>query len=181
MGYTTDFTGSFKLNKKLSESDYRFLMEFNDTRHNGESEFKDTPGIWCGWIPSEDRESIEWDGGEKFYSYIPWIKWLMVNYLGPRGYTLDGEVEWQGEDSRDIGKIIINDGEVSYKTGTLTYEDVPALMKENEELRNTVAELMLTGETDKEVTWGEVVNTQLKEISGTGLISSNGGKNEESN
>lgn len=151
MGYTTDFTGKFKLDKKLSESDYEFLMKFSETRHRGESEFESTPGIWCGWVPSEDGTSIVWNEQEKFYHYNSWIKWLITNYLGPRGYMLNGTVNWYGEESDDIGRIVIADNVVDYDVAQLTYEDVPALLKENEELKNTVAEMILL---TKEAEWG---------------------------
>ena len=150
MGYTTDFTGKFKLDKKLNRADHEDLVNFSETRHNGESEFLSTPGIWCDWVPSEDGTSIVWNEQEKFYKYIGWIKWLIINYLGPRGYTLNGEVEWIGEESDNIGKILIINNTVDTYIATTTYEDVPALLKENEELKNTVAEMILLTEKEAE-------------------------------
>ncbi|CAM6003868.1 unnamed protein product [Sphagnum balticum] len=32
------------------------------------------PGLWCQWRPSDDGMHIQWDGGEKFYNYVEWIK-----------------------------------------------------------------------------------------------------------
>ena len=70
------------------------------------------PGLWCQWVPTEDRMGIEWDGGEKFYHYTEWIKYLIEKILSPRGYTLKGIVKWQGEDMNDRGQIEIVDNKV---------------------------------------------------------------------
>jgi hypothetical protein len=148
MGYTTDFSGSFKLNKKLDEKMAKFLREFVELRHGGESKYDNTPGIWCGWQASEDNLSIEWDEGEKFYHYNKWMSYLIDNFLQPNGYVLNGTVEWQGESSDDIGKIVIIDNSVDVKYASVTYEDVDALLKENEELRVNIAELILLTHTE---------------------------------
>jgi len=65
------------------------------------------PGLWCQWIPNEDGTILEWDGGEKFYSYVEWLEYLINSILAPRGYTLNGQCEWQGEESDDFGKIVV--------------------------------------------------------------------------
>lgn len=114
MGYTTNFEGKLKLNKALSLSDYRWLANFADERHEGERATEQKmPGIWCQWVPSEDGEYIQWDGGEKFYEYIEWLQWLVVNFFQPKGYVLNGKIDWEGEDSEDIGTIIVKDNMVS--------------------------------------------------------------------
>jgi hypothetical protein len=79
------------------------------------------PGLWCQWVPSEDGTKIEWDGGEKFYDYVEWIAYLIDKILSPRGYVLDGEVEWQGEDSVDFGKIVIKNNIIRIKKGKKHY------------------------------------------------------------
>lgn len=67
------------------------------------------PSLWCCWEPMS-RTEIAWNGGEKFYEYIPWIKYLLEKVLLPRGYKLTGRVEWQGEDPSDVG-IIVAEGD----------------------------------------------------------------------
>lgn len=144
MGYTTDFSGSFTLDRKLDEETHKFLTKFNETRrmarnvdpkYGEEGEFyvdgdgfkgqgdgggvidhnrppKTQPGLWCQWRPNEDGTEIEWDGGEKFYEYVAWIEYLIDKILKPRGYVLNGEVRWQGEDDNDRGTIVITDNVV---------------------------------------------------------------------
>lgn len=41
------------------------------------------PSFYCQWIPTEDCQGIEWDGGEKFYSAEKWLKYIIENYLKP--------------------------------------------------------------------------------------------------
>jgi hypothetical protein len=67
------------------------------------------PGLWCQWIPSADGNFIEWDCGEKFYYYVEWLEYIVENFLKPWGYTLNGEVEWRGEEWEDAGTIMVKD------------------------------------------------------------------------
>lgn len=82
---------------------------------------KGQPGLWCQWVPTDDGEAIVWDGGEKFYDYVLWIKYIIRNFIQPWGYTLNGEVEWAGEDREDMGKIIITNNEVKTKRARVTW------------------------------------------------------------
>lgn len=70
------------------------------------------PGLWCQWVPTEDGTAIEWDGGEKFYHYVDWIKYIIDKVLAPRGYSLSGVVDWRGEDWSDTGTIVVRDNKV---------------------------------------------------------------------
>lgn len=79
------------------------------------------PGLWLQWEPSEDGTSIVWNGSEKFYDYTDWLKYLIDNFLAPWGYTLNGEVEWQGEEPDDKGILGVKNNKVYVKKGTVTY------------------------------------------------------------
>lgn len=70
------------------------------------------PGLWCQWVPNEDGTAIEWDGDEKFYKYVPWLKYIIHHFLATWGYVLNGEVVWEGEESSDVGKIVVKDNDV---------------------------------------------------------------------
>jgi hypothetical protein len=80
------------------------------------------PGLWLQWVVGADKQSIEWDGGEKFYSYIEWIEYLIKKIFKPRGYILNGKVYWSGEEGGDLGLIEIVDNVVHIKEGRITYE-----------------------------------------------------------
>jgi hypothetical protein len=78
------------------------------------------PCLWCKWIANEEGDRLLWNGAEKFYGYVQWLEYLIKHFLGPWGYTLNGEVEWQGEEMSDRGVIVIEDNKVH----TETYERV---------------------------------------------------------
>ena len=180
MGYTTDFRGTLKFNRPLTDEeknyinalaetrrvkrDVKKLMELYDGEHGNpfatektaeaiyglEGEYfvddndsagvidyncppgqksygskfngKGQPGLHCQWIINEDGE-LEWDGNEKFYSYIEWLHYLINHFFSKLGLLLNGEIEWEGEESSDLGKIIVVDNVISTKTGTIVYTD----------------------------------------------------------
>jgi hypothetical protein len=87
------------------------------------------PGLWCQWIPNEEGTEIEWDGGEKFYDYVEWLEYLICKFLRPWGYTLNGEVEWQGEERIDVGKIVAEDNSLRILQGKIDYEEIKFVLK----------------------------------------------------
>ena len=138
MGYTTNFSPEgFSINKPLSPTMMYFLKNFNESRRMKrtrpkefgiEGEFfigedqKDVidhnnppstqPGLWCQWVPNEDGTEIVHDGGEKFYYYTEWLVYLIHKILAPNGYILNGEVVWDGEETGDVGTIIVENSKV---------------------------------------------------------------------
>jgi len=81
------------------------------------------PGLWCQWVNFDDGARLEWDGNEKFYSYIEWLKYIIKNFFIPWGIVAEGTITWVGEDSSDMGKISVKNNEVSIFNGEVTYED----------------------------------------------------------
>lgn len=114
MGYTTDFEGTFKLNKKLDGETHEFFNKLNDTR--------------CHWRPTEDGMGIEFDGSEKFYSYVQWLEYLVDKVLKPRGYAISGVISWCGEDSSDIGAIYVVNNKIDVLVGEIQYK-IPKSLK----------------------------------------------------
>lgn len=70
------------------------------------------PGLWCQWIINNDNQLI-WDGGEKFYNYVEWLEYLIANFFEPKGYQLNGEIYWRGEEFSDSGVITVNNNDVT--------------------------------------------------------------------
>lgn len=123
MGYTTDFNGALKFSRTLTVKEKKVLDDFNEERHGGNTEpFAGFPGFWCQWRPTDDGEYLEWDGGEKFYDYVAWLNYLIANFVEPWGLTLNGSIEWQGEESDDLGRIDVNNNVVTTKQGKVIYE-----------------------------------------------------------
>lgn len=95
----------------------------DDTVINYNSPPKNQPGLWCQWaINEDDRQTIEWDGGEKFYHYIEWIEYVLDKVLLPRGYKLTGSVTWQGEDPGDRGQIVADGNRIRVGSGRVVYD-----------------------------------------------------------
>jgi uncharacterized protein (TIGR02996 family) len=76
---------------------------------------KGQPGLYCQWVPSEDGTAIEWDGVEKFYDYVPWLRYVLQHFLIPWGYVVNGRMEWQGEDPSDEGTIHVRENQIEVK------------------------------------------------------------------
>lgn len=89
---------------------------------NGNEPPKGQPGLWCQWTVSDDGSVLEWDGGEKFYNYVEWLQYLIDNFFNKWNAVLNGEIEWEGEDSSDRGKIIVYDNVVKTKKGKIVYD-----------------------------------------------------------
>jgi hypothetical protein len=79
------------------------------------------PSLWCQWTVSDNGMEIVWDQGEKFSDYVPWIEYLIDNFLKPWGYSLNGDVKWNGEDTYDLGLIEIRDNVMTVKRGVIEY------------------------------------------------------------
>lgn len=87
--------------------------------HNGPPSGQ--PGLWCQWTAIEAGTEIEWDGGEKFYDYIEWMKYIVEHFLKPWGCVVNGEITWVGEDSEDRGRIKAVNNKIFVATGATTY------------------------------------------------------------
>jgi len=85
-------------------------------------EGKCQPGLWCQWTTDENGTHLMWDGGEKFYNYVEWLKYLINHFFEKWGVKLNGEVYWKGEDGEDMGKIVVKDNWVIVKYARVTYD-----------------------------------------------------------
>lgn len=126
MGYSTDLFGTVKFDKQLTIDQKKELEEFAETRHGGNT-YEDIdegmPGFWCQWVPTEDGWGLEWDGNEKFYNYVEWLDVLIKKFFIPWGITLNGDVEWFGEEHDDRGIIRVRDNVVKAYEATITYPE----------------------------------------------------------
>lgn len=66
------------------------------------------PEAWCDWYISEDGKEIYSDV-KKFYSYTRWLEYIIEHFLSPWGYTVSGQVDFQGEENDDRGTIFVKD------------------------------------------------------------------------
>ncbi len=70
------------------------------------------PSLWLQWEPTQDGKYLEWNGAEKFYSYVEWLEYLIEKVLAPKGYSISGRVMYQGEDDTDAGMIEVRQNRV---------------------------------------------------------------------
>lgn len=89
------------------------------------------PGAWCNWTPGDDRKTVIWDEGEKFYYYVAWLEFLIEHFFAPWGIMLNGIVRWDGDEAGDIGKIRVQDNVVTVHKAIITFEGLGP--EENEE------------------------------------------------
>jgi len=89
---------------------------------------KGQPGLWCQWVPTSDGCGIQWDGGEKFYDYVAWMKYIIEHFLKPWGITANGLIRWYGEERSDVGTIVVKDNEVT-TTHALLNDDAKSVQK----------------------------------------------------
>jgi len=114
MGYTTHFTGAIALSRKLTMAEAKELLEMADMDRDKAKETTGTDA-YLQWVPADTMEHIVWDGGEKFYEYVPLMTWL-CGWLDERGITANGTLFWSGESASDVGRLIVTKNVVTTDT-----------------------------------------------------------------
>lgn len=117
MGYTTDFYGEVMIDPPLDAAEVAFLIKFADDDHSGEP----MPGNYCQWIPDSEGRFLEWDGGEKFYNSVEWMRYLIDNFIRAN-HVVNGEIEAQGEERDDRWFLIVMDNVVSTENARMVRE-----------------------------------------------------------
>lgn len=94
------------------------------------------PGLWCHWVIGGDNDELMWDKSEKFYDYIEWLKYMIDDFFEPLGYTLNGDISWEGEEPDDFGNIHVENNVVNANYGIRVYDlsniDTDVMIKELE-------------------------------------------------
>jgi len=126
MGYTTTFTGTFKLSKLPGAETIVALRQFENLT---ETNLPGQPDSYCQWVLTPDCRGIKWDGGEKFYHYEEWLQYLMDTFLKHEGITLSGEVKFKGEDPGDRGVLTVKDGKVVRSSKAAIPDDAKTLKR----------------------------------------------------
>lgn len=94
---------------------------------------KTQPSLWLQWEPTSDGKSLEWNGAEKFYAYVEWLKYIQEQILTStkknahiftKAYKLNGVVTWKGESSDDVGFILAYNGNILTVEGTRSKKSI---------------------------------------------------------
>jgi hypothetical protein len=111
MGFTTDFIGHVDIEPALNQDEIEYLTAFGHSRRfdrpdgpyavpgnpmavlENERETVDVdtynrvapgqPQLWCQWVPCLDGCCLSFDGNEKFYQPVAWMRYLINHFLKP--------------------------------------------------------------------------------------------------
>jgi hypothetical protein len=122
MGYEVYYNGEIAVTPPLTESDAAVLRAATRLERTDETRafFAAVAGGPEPDLPhhagllevSEDREYILPEQDESRHGFRMWLRLLITHYLAPRGYVLNGEVTWEGEERDDCGTIFVEDNQV---------------------------------------------------------------------
>lgn len=114
-------------NQAPGQMPYDANMPFNTRYNESQRRIKSgecQPGLWCQWVVNgDDPQTLTWDGGEKFYNYVEWLRYLIKHFFERWNVKLNGEIRWQGEEPEDMGLIVVNDNVVIPKYAKITFEE----------------------------------------------------------
>jgi hypothetical protein len=111
MGYTTDFIGHIDIEPALNQDEIEYLTAFSESRRydraNGPYAVPGNPSaenqagpadvdidrynrpgpgqpqLWCQWEPCWTGCCLSYDGREKFYAPVEWLRYLIDHFLRP--------------------------------------------------------------------------------------------------
>jgi len=122
MGYCVYYSGEVEITPPLTEEDAGIVRAavnreqteatraiFAAIAASGEP---DLPGHAGLLEVSEDRGYILPEEGESRHGVYLWLHLLLEHFLTPRGYVLNGEITWDGEDPDDLGCIYVKDNQI---------------------------------------------------------------------
>lgn len=133
MGYTTEFSGELKFNRKLDSKAMRQIAELNRFNPNEEAH-AGRPASFCQWV--SDGRTLKWDGNEKFYLYVEWLEYIIDNVLKPGRYTLTGQLYAEGEEPGDLSKIVVKNNKVMHSPLTRSEKNAYRSEKKKQALKN---------------------------------------------
>jgi hypothetical protein len=121
MGYSVYYNGEIDISPELSD-EHATLLDEALTKSNPALlgiTAEEGQGLYhgCDWQLSGGRLSVE---GESRGEQDEWLRLLNVRFFQPNGYTLSGEVSWEGDQSGDTGVIHVNDNRVESVNDSIT-------------------------------------------------------------
>jgi hypothetical protein len=176
MGYTTDFVGHIDIDPALNQDEIEYLTAFARSRHwdrpegpyvvPGNPYVDERPGVdekrysrvspgkpqlYCQWVPCWDGCCLSFDGQEKFYEPVAWLRYLVTHFLRPGAkasrsglpefehFTFDhavsGMVVGCRRDTKELFAISAHGDRVSTKVlrpGSPSYWNLPPLPYEEQ-------------------------------------------------
>lgn len=126
MAYNTKFKGSLRITPEIS---FKAAMTINGIKSLSESFDKQSVDFCfneigsCEWKINKNGDLI-WDSENETYNEC-WenLDALIYLFFAPNGYSVNGEIEWQGEEIGDYGKIIVIDNNFSIWNQSILVEN----------------------------------------------------------
>src|SRR6202790_4972842 len=121
MGYSVYYNREIEISPGLSD-EHETLLDDALTKSNlallGITA-EDGQGLYhgCDWQLSGGRLTVE---GESRGEQDEWLRLLIVRFFQPNGYTLSGEVSWEGDQSGDTGVIHVDDNRAESVNDNIT-------------------------------------------------------------
>ena len=153
MGYTTDFIGHVDIAPALNDSEIAYLSAFGASRRwerpggpyavpgnpsadelrpvRGNGYYVPAtgqPGLWCDWEPCWDGCCLAFNGVERFYGAVEWLRYLIDHFLRPAAeasytedeafgeftfdHVLEGMVVGCRRDNKEVFAITVQDNRV---------------------------------------------------------------------
>lgn len=69
------------------------------------------PGLWCDFHIDDDG-NLSWVDSDKSEDGDLWIRYIIANFLEPWGYTVNGDITFQGDESNDCGVITVENNKL---------------------------------------------------------------------
>ena len=122
MGYSVYYDGELSVSPPLTEADANIVCAVVNGEQTAEtlavfaaiaaSSEPDLPWHVGLLKVSEEKNVILPEEDESRPGLGTWLRLVLQHFLSERGYVLDGQISWQGEDSDDSGTIFVKDSQI---------------------------------------------------------------------
>ncbi len=122
MGYSVYYDGELKVSPSLSEQHAALVTALVNQEQTDETRVifaafaaqpeRNLPFHGGLLSVSEDRQLLVPEKDESRHGLGLWLRLLIDYVFVPLGYTLSGEVTWEGEDRDDAGTIFLNENDL---------------------------------------------------------------------
>ena len=119
MGYKTYYSGEIAVSPTLTEADAAVVRAVAAGQRSEQTQavfaaIAASPEPDLPWYTgllaiSEDRNLILPEEDESRPGFGMWLRLLLAHFLFARGYVLNGQVSWEGEDPDDRGILFVKD------------------------------------------------------------------------
>jgi hypothetical protein len=113
MGYTTQFDGALKFTTDINIKQLAHIKQYmgEDFRDHPDWEKPDSYMNYIDLVILDDYSGIKWSGAEKTYGMVESVNFIIdeMKKLWP-DFGLEGEMTAQGEEIKDVWKLVMENG-----------------------------------------------------------------------